>query len=122
MIRSPFKVQKHKRFDYSPRYYSERQERIDQSKTIYKQGSHQVDFRGTFHDMRKRKQGLSDKLPLLILLALIGCVYAYVKQGNEWYLYLSAICFPAYIFLRLKAGSATHRKPKFYKEEEEKEH
>lgn len=125
MIRSPFKVQKHKRFDYNPRFYNERKEKISQSRRFYGKNSSeehsQLDFRGTFMEMRSGKKTLSEKLPLVILFALIMSALAYVRQGQEIYLYLSAICFPAYILLRLKSRTATHRKPVYYSEEPQKE-
>lgn len=128
MFRSPFKVQKHKRFDFSPRFYDQRKENIHQTRKYFQNSTDgefdHLDFSGTFHAMRKKNRGLSDKLPLLTLIGLAVCSLAYVQSGNEIYLYLACALFPSYILLRLKQSQTTKKPTFLYKKRmirEEKE-
>jgi len=82
------KQNRHKSFDFKPRYYSERQERLQVVKRKYEREKDQKDATGenlrasistTWQDSRQTKVNSSNRMLLLIIIALLGITYYIIK-------------------------------------------
>jgi len=87
-MKSFFKLPKNKKFDYTPRYYDERKERMDKLKKQYGQEETTAEerMRGKFKRPSKQKiPGLFGSATLrtfLILGVLVLIVYYLLKKYN----------------------------------------
>ena len=104
---SLFRVPRHTRFNYEPRYYDPVKEEVDQRvKKIRRElaaKDHQ-DLRYSFRETyeRKKKVGRQASLNQIIVLAIIvGGGLGWWVYGNDA-LYVVGILFPLYVFLRIK--------------------
>lgn len=82
------KQNRHKSFDFKPRYYSERKERLEEIKRKYekekltpeaKSASLRQDLSSSWQDARQTKVNSSNRMLMLIILALISITYYIIK-------------------------------------------
>ncbi len=81
------KQNRHKSFDFKPRYYSERKERLEEIKRKYekelspeaKNASLRQNLNSTWQDARQTKVNSSNRMLLFIILGLISITYYIIK-------------------------------------------
>ncbi|EAY29539.1 hypothetical protein M23134_00423 [Microscilla marina ATCC 23134] len=124
-IPSLMKVNKHKRFNFEPRYYDPIKERIDEKIAEVRrenggddtQASYSARISDAFNSRQRKSQGSSTtRLFFIFILAAIGFTYvlfgdAKISIGNidlpygEFAPFLLVIAAIGYIFMRLKKKS-----------------
>ncbi|PTM03902.1 MAG: hypothetical protein DA405_09075 [Bacteroidetes bacterium] len=82
------KQNRHKAFEFKPRYYDERQERLDKLKRKYERekqikktnGEHmRENLSNSWQDARQTKVNSSNRMLMVIILALLSITYYIIK-------------------------------------------